>query len=74
LRIDSSACGCILFHFYIFTAPQLGTTSAGWDPEARLARALRAGVLARHWLDNRPLTAANIGGPTLPSKFFIVLK
>ena len=53
---------------------RLRTTSAGWDPEARLARALRAGVLARHWLDNRPLTAANVGGPTLPSKFFIVLK
>ena len=53
---------------------RLRTTSAGSDPEARLARALRAGILARHWLDNRPLASANIGGPTLPSKFFIVLK
>ena len=53
---------------------RLRTTSAGWSPRARLARALRAGVLARHWLDNRPLEAANIGGPTLPSRFYIVLK
>lgn len=53
---------------------RIRTTSAGWSPLARLGRALRAGILARRRLDNNPTGAANLGGPTLPSRFYIILK
>lgn len=53
---------------------RLRTTSAGWSPRARLGRAFRAGLIARQVLDKHYVKPANLGGPTLPCRFYIILR
>lgn len=53
---------------------RISSTSAGWSPRARLGRALRAGLIARRLLDGLSVRPANIGGPTLPTRFYIILR
>ena len=50
------------------------TTNAGWSPRARLGRAFRAGLIARQVLDKRYVKPANLDDPTLPCRFYIILR
>lgn len=71
--VTTSALESLPLPFLTYLLPQLRAASTGWSPKARLARAFRAGVIARKRIEGQYLDEVSLGLP-LRNQIYICLR
>ena len=71
--VTASALEALTLPFLVYLLPQLRTTTSGWSPKARLARAFRAGVIARKRIEGHYLDEVSLGLP-LRNQIYVCLR